>query len=352
MTTTVQTADIIKSGTGFSLVTGGDALFLMEGTIIASIDGTGIYGTAGNHTVYVYGSAYGNNTGAVFTNGGNALFVAETGSVTSGANSSGPVAVSMFGGNNTLTNHGIISGERTYGVAMYGDNASLINTGNITAKFGSIMWSSGASSGGRIWNSGQVLSTNVTGAAINFDHFASTTTDTVIHNSGVIKSLRAEAISGIYAELKIVNSGTIAGATYSYQAGDSDDIVINDGVMIGNVSLGDGSNTYTGRLGQVIGRIESGAGADTITGGALADTIIAGHGANEVRGLGGDDLIVTGDQADFIVAGTGDDDIESGNGDDEIRGGDGEDFINGQGGVDFIQGGNGNDYIRMGNGDG
>src|SRR5215217_932955 len=53
--------------------------------------------------------------------------------------------------------------------------------------------------------------------------------------------------------------------------------------------------------------IRTGAGADLISGGGGADTVMAGHGNDTINGNGGDDFIVDGPGADSVNAGTGDD---------------------------------------------
>jgi Ca2+-binding RTX toxin-like protein len=86
--------------------------------------------------------------------------------------------------------------------------------------------------------------------------------------------------------------------------------------------------------------ITSGGGADSITGGSLADTISTGSGADTVVGGSGADTITTGDDADSIDGGAGNDIVSAGEGDDST--------IIGGAGVDSLDGGNGNDTFRVG----
>jgi Ca2+-binding RTX toxin-like protein len=86
--------------------------------------------------------------------------------------------------------------------------------------------------------------------------------------------------------------------------------------------------------------ITSGGGADSITGGSLADTISTGSGADTVVGGSGADTITTGDDADSIDGGAGNDTISAGAGADST--------IIGGAGIDYIDAGEGDDTIRVG----
>ena len=106
-------------------------------------------------------------------------------------------------------------------------------------------------------------------------------------------------------------------------------------------------------------RIESGAGADTITGGSGADFVLAGDGDDTLAGGGGDDSlygevgsdsIAGGAGADFIDGGADADTLRGGSGNDRIEGGDGNDLVLGEGGDDSINGGVGNDSVSGGAG--
>ncbi len=90
-------------------------------------------------------------------------------------------------------------------------------------------------------------------------------------------------------------------------------------------------------------------GADSITGGPLAETIAAGPGDDVARGNGG---------ADTITGGQGADDLRGGPGADAVDGGDGNDTLQGCGvadcsadGADAVTGGLGDDSARGGPGD-
>lgn len=123
----------------------------------------------------------------------------------------------------------------------------------------------------------------------------------------------------------------------------------------------DGDDTQSGG-GNAMGSIIFGTrGADTLDGGA---------GANTIFGLDGDDLIIGGrdslasrdinntipvadlddqtesdDGSDSLYGGRGNDTIMGGAGDDTLDGGDGDDVLRGQDGVDVFRGGAGTDTV-------
>lgn len=119
--------------------------------------------------------------------------------------------------------------------------------------------------------------------------------------------------------------------------------------------LGVGAITANGKsLGKAVNfemlRILTSSGDDTITGGALADSIRVGAGNNVVDAGAGNDSISSENGADRIDAGDGDDNIISLGGDDTIIAGAGDDRIEGGDGKDNVSGGAGDDYIIGGPG--
>ena len=113
--------------------------------------------------------------------------------------------------------------------------------------------------------------------------------------------------------------------TASFQA--TDIVVVNNAVIT--------NQTITGST-TLINQITTGAGNDTITGGAAADVIAAGNGTNSVTAGGGNDTITTGTGADTIDAGAGSDVVISGTGNDSITAGEGIDYILAGAGADTI----------------
>ncbi|HEX8239032.1 MAG TPA: calcium-binding protein [Allosphingosinicella sp.] len=95
----------------------------------------------------------------------------------------------------------------------------------------------------------------------------------------------------------------------------------------------------------------SGSGVNTVSGGALNDTMLGGGGPNIFNGRGGDDDLRGGASGDSIFGGDGDDFIDGEGGADWLEGGDGDDFVRARGtGVSRLDGGAGNDSLYSGAG--
>ncbi|MFV1493740.1 Hint domain-containing protein [Phaeobacter sp. JH18-32] len=86
-----------------------------------------------------------------------------------------------------------------------------------------------------------------------------------------------------------------------------------------NVQTGSGANSVTGGAGD--DTISTGAGADVVDGGAGDDLVWAGVGADTVDGGAGADRLFGQDDNDLIYGGKGSDTIDGGLGDDTIYGG-------------------------------
>lgn len=69
-----------------------------------------------------------------------------------------------------------------------------------------------------------------------------------------------------------------------------------------------------------------------------------------IHGLGGDDLIWTGDGNDHLYGGAGDDSLTGGPGNDTLEGGLGDDYLYGGADDDFLYGGEGSDLLYGSNG--
>ncbi|MFU8789007.1 MAG: calcium-binding protein [Methylobacter sp.] len=99
-----------------------------------------------------------------------------------------------------------------------------------------------------------------------------------------------------------------------------------------------------------ISRTESGQnhGADHLKGRGGNDIIFGGNGDNTLEGGAGNDTIFGGNDRDSLDGGNGDDVIYGGNGSDTLNGGDGNDKLYGEVGNDVINGGLGNDSLYGG----
>lgn len=162
------------------------------------------------------------------------------------------------------------------------------------------------------------------------------------------------AFGGTDDVMRIINTGTISGATAAVETdraadyltnqgtligavslGDATDRLVNRGDILGNVDLGEGGDRYTaaGR-GFVDGRVSGGGGDDELRGGRTDDWLSGGDGADQLFGGAGDDLLLGGADADTIAGGSGMDLIWGGAGNDVLRGDAGADtfmFVDGTG---------------------
>lgn len=90
---------------------------------------------------------------------------------------------------------------------------------------------------------------------------------------------------------------------------------------------------------------------NTITGSALADSLLGTLGNDLIDALAGDDDVQAGNGDDQVFGGQGLDGLEGGDGNDLLDGGDDIDLLSGDEGNDTLFGGNDDDILLGGNGD-
>ena len=177
-------------------------------------------------------------------------------------------------------------------------------------------------------------------------------------NDGVISGDVALKIvqSGIEKVQVFENAGQMFGAV---QADLGSQTLVNSGVIQGTVDLGADNDIYDGRLGSVSGLVAGGAGADSLAGGAMFDSLQGNMGDDTISTGAGDDFAVGGKDNDSLSGGSGGDVVwgnlgndtqDGGDGNDQVRGGQGDDTITGGAGNDFVSGDRGNDTIAGGTG--
>lgn len=95
-------------------------------------------------------------------------------------------------------------------------------------------------------------------------------------------------------------------------------------------------------------RIFGGAGDDTISGGGGNDTLAGENGNDRLLGDAGDDYLAGGDGDDFLDGGDGNDELWDFSGANDMRGGGGDDLlVIGPSELNsIVDGGDGNDYLR------
>lgn len=180
-----------------------------------------------------------------------------------------------------------------------------------------------------IRNSGQIIGGPDAGAYSGSSTIESDGALTWIHNSGeIFGEITAIEVTG--GKSVIINTGTITG---DITLANTDDKVINDGLIDGDLDLGDGANLFVARGdGVVTGQVLGGDNEDTLKGGSSDDDLSGGRAADTLMGRGGEDTLSGGAGRDTLNGGRGDDTLEGGNGADvfTFRRHDGDDVI-----VDF-----------------
>ncbi|MBP1859670.1 calcium-binding protein [Rhizobium herbae] len=293
MTSSIFNTDSVGTGFRASLASG-EIAFVGAGVMVGSTDGTAINGAGDGINVNVRGSVIGQASAISFgtaTNHGNNLFVGEDGYV----------------------------GGFATGISMLSYGGSIDNRGSI--------WSAG------------------TGIEIRAKSPAGVFSTTEISNNGIIEGNTAVANKSTDA-LYLVNMGTIEGATYAFssQSGAADTI-INDGTILGDISLGKGSDRYDGSLGVLDGTVFGGDGQDFLIGGKGDESFIGGADADDIDGGAGNDDIAGDGGTDRLTGGAGDDEIYGGSGSDTLDGGIGADFLSGGTGSDLYLVDNVNDVV-------
>jgi hypothetical protein len=91
----------------------------------------------------------------------------------------------------------------------------------------------------------------------------------------------------------------------------------------------------------------SGLGFDSLSGGDLNDTLIAGADSDKLDGGGGKDTLRGGSSSDKLIGGPGADSLFGGGSGDKLIGGPGRDFLKGGGGTDKLAGGPGKDIEKQ-----
>jgi Ca2+-binding RTX toxin-like protein len=109
----------------------------------------------------------------------------------------------------------------------------------------------------------------------------------------------------------------------------------------------DGERGEHDRVGRAIEAVLGGAGADTLIGNELSNTLDGGPGADRLFGRAGNDRLAGGS---LFARHRYDERIHGGPGRDELRSGDGDDRLSGGRGHDVLRSGNGQDLLIPGAG--
>ncbi len=174
------------------------------------------------------------------------IVLTETASVIAMGGATNFGAVSLLGDENTLVNYGSIASVNGFAVAYAADELNPITT--------------------TIHNFGTIVAAG--GTAIGADQFT---------NIG---------------RILIVNHGIISSTSSAIDLLDGPNVVRNNGVITGDVLLGDGNGVFDSRFGEIDGLINGEGGNDTIWGSAADDRINGGLGADRMTGAAGADVFV------------------------------------------------------------
>ncbi|MBX3577322.1 MAG: calcium-binding protein [Rhizobiaceae bacterium] len=248
-----------------------DSVFVARDVFIASTANRAISGTGSNHKVWIDGVVASKdyltvNLGDLGSvDNANLVEIGSSGQVRQFGNTAG---VSFYSFNSTLKNAGLISAPGGYGVWVLGENPATTST---------------------IINSGTITSSNY-----SVDVYS---TETVVLN----------------------NSGTIVSSTRSYSSSNTSvDKITNTGLMVGDIYLGVGKDSYNGAGGRVTGWVYGQAGEDTITGGSENNWFNGGSENDTLRGNGGHDTLLGEAGSDTLSGGLGRDMLWGGLGGDHF----------------------------------
>jgi Ca2+-binding RTX toxin-like protein len=259
-------------------------------------------------------------------NGNLGTFVA---TVSSGATLDLDIAANVS--NATINGQGSI----TWDGAVATPVASFTNSGNNTLDFtntvASVVVTNG--SGSDTVTSGQGNDSITTGSG----------NDRVILNAAVSGGGNDVIRTGS-GDDTIQLAGNVTGFYYIESGGGNDTVTVNTTSALSQFYITDfgGSDTMTG-----------GAGADTILAGQSDDSVNGGAGADSIGGGAGNDILSGGDDADDIIGGGGNDTITGGAGTDFLSGGAGDDRFDYELTADFlaaetVDGGSGVNTLRFG----
>ncbi len=317
---------------GYTL-SGGDQMFIMAGVAVSSRDTDAIVSTVGGVLVQVAGAVIGNhagiNLGSLSTDLDLRVEIAASGYVSGGSNWT-LGGVDIFGTSGSVVNYGFVSGF--YGIQIgggFGSVSDVFNAGTITGRDSAIAHKDIATDTLHLVNTGTIIAAPG-GAAISGS------------NVGAVEI--------------VINRGLIVGDVYLKD--DNDSYVSRGGSLEGNIYFGDGIDRYLGVSGNVTGAVYGGAGTDTFFGNEHeADVFVGGADVDTLDfRLGGQVTLALDLSFAQNGAALGDTYFEMENvfgsdiGNDVIRGNGAANALFGWGGNDSLDGASGNDVLRGGTG--
>jgi serralysin len=255
-------------------------------------------------------------------------------------------SVDMAGNGATFFNRGTVISHTSDAISGGADTATVVNTGFISGQFAVIFNVSNALGTITVVNSGTIV-----GSSVDAEGIYANSGGLMLNNSGTISTLRDAAVrvgfGNVFEANTVVNSGQITNTGgYSFLMSADADSITNTGSIIGDMDLGNGANMLR-NSGTVEGDVTTGTGVDVVDlrGGFVSGLVNTGAGADTMTGGAEDDRLVGDAGADLIAAGAGDDAMSGGSDNDTLSGGAGGDVLAGGGGVDRLMGGTGADMF-------
>jgi Ca2+-binding RTX toxin-like protein len=258
---------------------------------------------------------------------------------------------------------------------------SIVNYGTISAGLNTIFFQGLEGNYIDVINAGRIVAYGNGNSAIL------TQADAYIVNAGIIASAAGR---GILADdpagrIDVKNSGQITGSVVAIAGNALADVVVNTGLIEGDVTLGGSRDVFTFLSGTVTGQIYGGAGDDLYTIGNVDAALVESPGegfdgvyswrdwtlgadfealtllgqartgrgnelANLIEGNMADNLLQGRLGADQLIGSGGDDQMSGGFGNDSLVGGAGDDSLSGGAGNDLVEGGAGADLLSGGAG--
>lgn len=324
--------------------------FVTAGVTVANDSGSAVVGDASYQNVNVYGLLLGSSNTIDLDGDYSSINVGNSGVVTTGNYGDNP-AVNVSGFHSLVTNSGEIAGGM--GVWVGGNDSYVSNTGTITG-MGSGYYNYSAAVVFYVVQDyvGSAPTENFKGTVINtgtlmgahYGYYGYEYPLIAVEDRGSSYTIDGAGATSWKTDLTVKNHGEMIGGMLLNHG---DDLVVNSGLVIGDIDFGADNDTYRGQSdGQVDGVVLGGAGDDVLSGGNVGDVLDGGDDNDLLRGNGGNDDLIGGAGRDTLKGGDGHDTLDGGAGNDTLNGGDGHDDLNGGGSKDILRGNLGDDTLN------
>lgn len=250
------------------------------------------------------------------------------------------IRVTRTGGEATVVNAGVIE-TTSHGIVVDASEVTIRNTGIIDSE-GVALFSdaTGLFQNIDIFNSGTIRATSIVSVAVAF------TTIELSKTSRVIAEGDAFVATDPAGRIILDNAGVIRSGGTAVIAGDSFDQVVNRGLIVGDIHLGDGMDEFVSRRGQVRGDVHGGSGDDDFfIDDASLDVIELAAGGNDTLVSNVSYALASDGIERFFLAGNKNIDATGAGGDEFILGNRGRNDIAGGAGADRLNGRGGNDRL-------